>query len=399
MFDFLIENRIDFIKRNTPEVSTAHETDDGIEKDPSKIIDDIATHVDPTKNKIYTQWATRQYHQGNFKQEDYSVVHGMLSDFHKVKSRLGEMSDINKHKDFSSLNDAVKPHLAAMEKEAADAGVESGRHMVHKSDVSRVYQLKTPEASQHFYGGGSRIGGDHTDWCISARSEQGTQTFNRYVKQNPETGHHEDPIHVIHIEGDAKSPYGIHSSQLMDRDNNPVDETKLLKKDPSLAHVQALHQYAEFRPIHKFREEFDSGKDHSYDEKKVWAKRENDPSYLHKIIDSKNFYPIEENPHLKPDHISKLIDRGSYDKEAVFNHKSASIEHKKKILDSHSDPVSLTTNKKTEPELLDHLLGDGSRYHYLEHVISHPNTSNETLEKIKSMGPWHEKMVNKRGAK
>jgi hypothetical protein len=418
MFDFLLESRIDFIKKNTPEISTAHELGDSHETDPGKIVDDIAEKVDPTKNKIYTQWAVRKYHEGNFAQEDYPIIKDTLSDFHKVKHKMGDMGDINRHKDMSSLNTSMKPHLEEFEKENAAKGVASGRELLHDGGKIKVYDIKSPEAAQHFYGGGARIGGDHTDWCFAARSETGVSHFNHYTglkKYGEELSDKiTDPIHTIHIEGDNKSPYGIHSSQFQDRDNKAINSASLIKKHPELNDIPALKKFTDFKSIDDLRSSFEEYKGVPKDKPHpvkiardfdVYSKKENDPTRIHDIIDSQisrgttyNTRNILENPKLDDSHIQKIAKNisGPYNLDIV-KHKNASLETKKYAFDNAHDyeQHGYTEDKKADPDILHHIATTSSSLHMMGTLMGHPNLKDETVKHISSISPWHEQQITR----
>lgn len=415
MFDFLIENRIDFIKRNTPEISTSHELGTDHEKDSGKIIDDIAEKADPTKNKIYTQWAVRRYHEGNFAQEDYPVIKDTLSDFHKVKHKMGELGDINRHKDMASLNTAMKPHLEAFEKETAEKGMESGRELLHNDGKIKVYDIKTHEAAKHFYGGGARIGGDHTDWCFAARSDTGTMHFNHYTglqKHGQEPSDKiTDPIHIIHIEGDKKSPYGVHSSQFQDRDNTPVNAAVLTKKHPELEKIPALKKFAEFKDLDQLRSDFQEYKNTPADkpvktkEFNIYAGREHEPERIHDIIDdqiaknrSYNAGTILDNPNINDSHISKITKHligGNHLK--IITHKKASLETKKMAFKSADEYIhhEVSLDKKTDPDLLHHIASTTKSLHMMGTLMAHPNLKDDTVKHISSISPWHEQQITR----
>lgn len=226
---FLTENRIDFLKKqHSSGIDTSHDTY-ALHKSADKIIDHFAQHADPTTNKQYTQWILHKYKDKNIRQEDAERVHSALSLFHAHKHRLPE-KDINKYSTLSDLEGQVQPFVDAptTNKEARHRDIEQGLDTLYDDGMYSVHKLKTFEASNALYGGGSRSGKEHgTDWCTAA----GREWFDRYTR-DPE----KDTLHTIHIKGDPDSPYQFHSSgQFMDRADESVNHSHFVKHHPTLA--------------------------------------------------------------------------------------------------------------------------------------------------------------------
>ena len=57
---------------------------------------DVLEQIDPTRNKQYVEWLSKQYIKGQFRLEDYPRINELLINFEKVKSRL-QQKDINRY--------------------------------------------------------------------------------------------------------------------------------------------------------------------------------------------------------------------------------------------------------------------------------------------------------------
>jgi hypothetical protein len=113
----LVENRVEFLKKNNPEIDTSHDPH-GKHKAAADIIDHFAEHGDPTKNKAHTQFLVGQYKKKNIRQEDAGRAHETLSNFEKYKPKLAN-KDINGYKKLSDVEKAVEPHLGTHATKAA----------------------------------------------------------------------------------------------------------------------------------------------------------------------------------------------------------------------------------------------------------------------------------------
>lgn len=235
-FVMLVEDRIEFLKKNNSNIDYSHDSmysnGHGSRKDVNHsehIIDHLAAHADPTPKKEYTQWAVGQYKKKNIRLEDAPRVHSALKDFHTHKQRL-EKKDINQYKHVSDVEDAVAPHLGTVSnKEQKRVVKHDGADLVHEADTGvQIHRLKTKEAAQH-YGAGTR-------WCTAGKENN---MFDYYHKQGP--------IHVIQAKLDGehrKFQYHEKSRQFMnekDHDVEPHVTKALLKDHPSLAKEPSFH--------------------------------------------------------------------------------------------------------------------------------------------------------------
>ena len=174
---FLFEGKIDDLKAQNP----------GLHRE----IDAYAV-ADTSATKKFLPWLVSQHKKGNVT-PDHPDLHQTIQNFDRYKNLHG----IKDHstETFQSVRDKVLPLIGGGATKAEIA--EKGREKIHDDGQMQIYHVKTKEASRHFYGGGERLGGDHTDWCVSARSDE--CRFGDYGK-----------MYTIHIKGDSLSPYAVH---------------------------------------------------------------------------------------------------------------------------------------------------------------------------------------------
>ena len=214
--DILLEDRLQYLKDNTKKLSTDHDTT-GRHKETANIIQHLADHADPTKNKSYTQYATNLYRNKAIRQEDAPRLKSALSNFDKYKHKLStddRSMNAKKYPSISSIEDKIHPHVGTMasKKEAQKTLEQPGHKLVHEDDKIKIYHLSDKDASKNIYGGGHRRGGTGTSWCTAARSDD--NMFDHYNKQGK--------MHVVHRKADgAVFQYHTNSNQFMDhKDNN-----------------------------------------------------------------------------------------------------------------------------------------------------------------------------------
>lgn len=176
---FMMENRIDFVKKSNPELDTAHDPH-GVHKEAGAIVDHFATHADPSKNKAHTGWITNQYKKQHIRQEDYPRIHAALSNFDKYKPKLAN-KDLNHYKKLSDVEVATAPHEGGHATKAAEtkAVKHEGAELKYDDENISIHHIKNEEASKH-YGAG-------TKWCTAAKENN---MFQHY--------HDDGPIHIIH---------------------------------------------------------------------------------------------------------------------------------------------------------------------------------------------------------
>ena len=219
----LIEGRIGDLKKQNPH-----------------LIDEIDSYSnqDPTPQKKFVPWLVSQHKKGNVTPDEPSL-NQTLSGFETYKARHG----INDHssKSYQEIKDAVSPFLgtAATNKDLKKQQIDTGIDQIYNSPDNKIqaFHVNTLSASQHVYGGGKKLGGLHTNWCVSARSED--CLFGDYGR-----------MFTVHVKNDPKSPYAIHpdNDTITTRDNAPDEYSidKGLDKFPHLSMaVNAIHNHNE----------------------------------------------------------------------------------------------------------------------------------------------------------
>ena len=220
----LLEDRIQFLKDNNPQIDTSHDTF-AQHKDAGDIIDHFAAH-DPSRSKQYTQWMVGQYKKKNFRQEDLGRVQTALSNFDRYKGKLAQ-KDVNQYAHLSDLENAVEPHLgtAASKKEEIRQVKEEGAELVHSENGLTVHKLKTHDAACRY--------GANTKWCTA--SAHSSHMFDTYSKQGP--------LYVIQRNG-VKHQLHFESNQYMDAEDKPINLKKFVDENPELKNVK------EFKDAH-----------------------------------------------------------------------------------------------------------------------------------------------------
>ena len=318
-FGMLMEDRVQWLKDNVPEVKSDHDAL-AAHRDKDAIIDHWAS-ADPHPKKAYTQWAVNRYSKGDFRQEDAPRVTTALSNFDRYKGKL-ENKDINHYKSLSDLEDATEPHVggAASNKEAKRAVKDEGADKIHDDGKGlTVHTLKTHEAACA-YGAG-------TKWCTASKND--SHMFDHYNKMGP--------IHVVQTPDDRKYQFHFNSNQFMDEKDQPVKLEDLTKKHPGLHDVEAFkgqhpHFDTEEGLIHKATtgQKYPGGKD-----------------------------PVEldadaKKPKLAADHLEKAYAHGS-------------------------DVYALASHPNTPSKVLSAIAGNAPSSGLASRIGSHPNIDDETV--------------------
>jgi hypothetical protein len=218
--NYLLENRLDFLKQNTKNLSTDHDSL-AQHKSAPEIIDHFAEKADPTAKKTNTAWIVNQYKKGTIRQEDHPRIKSALEGFEKYKSKLPS-KDINSYKSLNHLEDAVEPHLGSFSsnREEKSAVKHEGADLIHDGKDLMVHKLKTKEAACH-YGAG-------TKWCTAAKNNNMFDDYNKngplYVVTNKNSGEK----HQLHFE----------TNQFMDKKDEPIELHDFVQKNPELKDVQ-----------------------------------------------------------------------------------------------------------------------------------------------------------------
>lgn len=211
--DFLLENRIEFLKTQNPTLDTSHDT---LAKhtDAGGIIDHFAKNADPTTNKAHTQWIVNQYKKKSIRQEDAPQIKSTLKDFADVKDRL-ERKDLNQYKDLGDLRDAVatqKPQAkkAATEKKSAATRKSADLEKLYDSDGVVGFKIPNKESSIANYGPQGKLARTH--WCTAANSSG--NAFNNYKGGK----------YTMHFPNNEVLQFHHQSNQIMDKNDAQVSE-------------------------------------------------------------------------------------------------------------------------------------------------------------------------------
>jgi hypothetical protein len=225
----LLEDRLQYLKDNTKKLSTDHDTT-GTHKETADIVQHLADHGDPTKNKQHTQFAVGLYRSKAIRQEDAPRLKEALSNFDKYKGKLNpeeKQLTTKNYPSISHIEDKIAPHLGTMasKKEAQKTLEQPGHKLVHEDDKIKIFHLSDKEASKNIYGGGHQRGGTGTSWCTAARSDD--NMFDHYAKQGK--------MHVVHRKSDgAVFQYHADSNQFMDHKDNEISHEDFKSIAPSL---------------------------------------------------------------------------------------------------------------------------------------------------------------------
>jgi hypothetical protein len=174
---------------------------------------------DPTKNKAYVPWITREYIKGNIKRiEDlFATIQPMLVKFEQFKRKKewpAEYKDIMRL-DASTVWQAVQK-FAPAEPEQSNKGASKE---VFKGSNLRVIVPENEEAACYY--------GNGTKWCTAAKQNN---MFDRYANDGS--------LYILNFKnlGGKFRKFQLHceSDQFMDEMDNDVgqDDIALLSADP-----------------------------------------------------------------------------------------------------------------------------------------------------------------------
>lgn len=198
----LLEDRLDFLKQNTKKLSTDHDTT-AEHKETPDIIQHFADNGDPTKNKLYTQYAVNLYRNKSIRQEDAPRLKDALTNFDKYKHKLSpedRQLNVKMYPNISTIEDKVAPHVGGLSKKESKTKLDQpGHKLVYDDNNISIYHLSSKDAAKNIYGGGHERGGTGTSWCTAVRSDKNVfDTYNAKGK-----------IHVVHRKSDG-SVYQYH---------------------------------------------------------------------------------------------------------------------------------------------------------------------------------------------
>ena len=158
---------------------------DSMTNDAIMDFDIIIKYVDPTNNKIYTQWFLNQAlsiddHRAfnRLMEEDLDKYGEYLKIYHKVKNRLPqEQRDINKL-NLNDLKDIALQYKEKQEEIGTKNEVLDKKYKIAENESFVAYMFKTAtEDDFKFY----QLVSTNTEWC----TRPGYGYFSDYIKQSP----------------------------------------------------------------------------------------------------------------------------------------------------------------------------------------------------------------------
>jgi hypothetical protein len=330
--------------------------DDLVAKHPEHAEAIRAYHAaDPTPTKKFLPWLTKQHIAGNVTPNDVRLG-STLQHFDKVKHQLDKKDHSSYHYNdlANTVGDRVKSKLEADTKKNA---VET----IHKEPNGITAQhIKTKEASQDLYGGGSERGGKKgcargTSWCVSARSE--SSAFGEY-------GH----MYTIHDPNDEHAPYAVHpfhrhGATITSRHNDGDEPYKdVLDAVPHLKNaVNSIMKHS--------------------------------AKHIDKMINSNKVAKVRvgiSHPKATAKHIDKaLAHEDRFVREAAITNPNATAEHITKALndENHGVRQAAIRNPNATPEHITKALGD-SHDSVRSAAIRNPNATTEHI--TKALGDSHD---------
>lgn len=232
----LLEDRLDYLKKNTKPLSIDHDHL-AQHKDTPSIIQHFADNGDPTKNKSHTQYLVGLYRNKTIKQEDAPAAKEVLSNFEKHKGKLSpedKQLTAAKYPKLSDVREKIAPHLgtattkAEANKQLADNLNIPGKHpLLYEDDKIKIYHTADKETAQKIYCSSSdpKPGPHPTEWCTSRKTDN-----NRFDDYNSS-----GPLHVVHRKSDgAVFQYHPETTSFMDKDDNEISTDDFKSIAPSL---------------------------------------------------------------------------------------------------------------------------------------------------------------------
>lgn len=208
--EFLIENRIQFIKNNVKDKIDASHDPAASKLDSDGIVDHIASKIDPTHNKEYTQWLVNRYKNKEFSLGDHKDLKKQVSAFHEARPLIN-VHDIGSVKSLSELSDhvAIGKGVVAAHKAAENEAAAPMEEVFREGDI---YGVKVPNArvSTRNYGPNGKIA--QTRWCTAS---EGANAFNT----------HKGGKYVIHLPNGEVGQMHHQSNQFMDKNDTPIKPT------------------------------------------------------------------------------------------------------------------------------------------------------------------------------
>ena len=346
-FEILLEDRIDFIK------SKYKHALDGV-------VDTVAEHIDPSKNKKYTEWLVDRHLKGDDVFDP--KVRDSLTHFDKASSTAHD-TNIKNHT-VQSLHDVA--HIVKNSKQAKEDV--KPLEEVYSDDGVKGYKIPNKETSIAIYGPGKKYG---AQWCTSTPTAN--NMFDRY----------DGGKYTMHFPNDAFMQIHHQTAQTKDPSNTEINLHDDERYKPYLSHIEKFMRKTADLDNHdhslpdrhfgvepeKFEQQWQQYKNEGYsrdflrnaernklsDEqfdllhRKGWIEKlSHNPhlndQQLHKVIDiGANNYSVYEHPNLKTEHVDKLFDR------ALNGGRAARIAGMKTLQPKHVDTLLSHVENKASP--------------------------------------------------
>jgi hypothetical protein len=166
----------------------------------------ILESIDPTKNKQYVEWLSRQYINKQFRLEDANRVKDVLINFENIKRRL-QQRDINRYT-FHSLEDMIDKEMNVELKTDTDNLNIPNVKVLYNGPLGTLAIPETEEASCEL--------GKGTKWCTAAKKDN---AFNEYSDSGP--------LYIWKDKNGEKYQFNFPSMQFMDSRDRPIDHELL----------------------------------------------------------------------------------------------------------------------------------------------------------------------------
>ncbi len=216
--EYLVENRIEFIKNANKDKLTVDHDPESAKLSSDKVVDHIASKIDPTDRKEHTQWLVNRYKAGDFKLGDHKEIKKTMNSFLDAKPHL-ESGDLGQFKSVSHLKDAVATQRTRMDlvadkaKEASSEKSDVKTGAVEMPEVFRSgdnvgYHVHSKTASVKNYGPAGKLA--KSTWCTAAAGRN--NMFSGYAGGK----------YTLHLDNGHVMQVSHGGNQLMDVQNRPV---------------------------------------------------------------------------------------------------------------------------------------------------------------------------------
>lgn len=346
-FSVLLEDRIDFIK------SKYKNALDGV-------VDTVAEHIDPSKNKKYTEWLVDRHLKGDDIFDP--KVKESLHYFDKASSAAHD-TNIKNHT-VQSLHDVA--HIVKNSQQSK-GDVKPLEEVYSEGDV-KGYRIPNKATSIAIYGPGKKHA---AQWCTSTPT--GNNMFDRY----------DGGKYTMHFPNGAFMQIHHESGQTKDPANEEIDLHTDQRYKPYVKHIEKFMRQTADLDHHdhslpdrhfgvapeKFEQQWQQYKNEGYSQdflrnaernklsdeqfdllhRKGWneklaANPHLNDEQLHKLIDAGvNNYQIYEHPNLKTEHVDKLFDR------ALNGGRATRIANMKTLQPKHVDTLLSHAYSKASP--------------------------------------------------